>query len=78
MLWEYSALVYWQEEYVGKNEIDDSDASPETKRKRVVSVLILKVHYTFFFFPINYINFVFTIIVVTTRSYSYYQPNSIY
>ncbi|CAI2186080.1 9163_t:CDS:10, partial [Funneliformis geosporum] len=30
------ALVYWQEEYVGKNEIDDSDASPETKRKRVL------------------------------------------
>ncbi|UZO19815.1 uncharacterized protein OCT59_011086 [Rhizophagus irregularis] len=30
------ALVYWQEEYVGKNEIDDSDASPETKRKRAL------------------------------------------
>ena len=38
MFWKYSALVYWQEEYVGKNEIDDSDASPETKRKRVVSI----------------------------------------
>ena len=35
----YSALVYWQEEYLGKNEIDDSDASPETKRKRAVSTL---------------------------------------
>jgi hypothetical protein len=44
----YSALVYWQEEYVGKNEIDDSDASPETKRKRAVGSLYLKLIFIFY------------------------------
>jgi len=48
-LWGYSALVYWQEEYVGKNEIDDSDASPETKRKRAVSSFIFKSRYYILF-----------------------------